>query len=118
MSEFIFLFRATNAEQDAAMGTPARAQKSMEAWLSWIRDLETRGHLKDRGQPLERGGKVLRGPGKLVTDGPYVEAKDLVAGYLVVEARDVDQAVALAGGCPMLAGEGSVEVRPVMKAPF
>jgi len=37
-----------------------------------------------------------------------------VAGFIVVEARDLQQAVDLAGGCPMLEGGGSVEVRPVL----
>lgn len=113
MSAFVYLFRTSEAEQREHMGTPELAQKSMEAWLAWMGELEAKGHLKDRGQPLERAGKVVRGP-NVITDGPYVEAKDLIAGYIVVEARDLEQAVALSIGCPMLGGEGSVEVRPVM----
>jgi hypothetical protein len=50
-----------------------------------------------------------------VTDGPYVEVKDLVAGFTLVEARDLAQATELANGCPILEGDGSVEVRPVRK---
>ncbi len=117
MSEFIFLFRSTEADRREAMGTPERAQRSMEAWLGWIRSLQAGGHLKNPGQPLERTGKVVTGKKKAVTDGPYVEAKDLVLGYTIVEARDVAEAAELAGGCPILDGGGSVEVRPVMKAP-
>lgn len=112
MSKFIFLFRVGEAEQREAMGTPERAQKSMEGWMVWIRDLEEKGHLEDRGHPLDRSGKVVKG-NEVVTDGPYVEAKDLVAGYIIVTARDVDEAAALAAGCPMLP-VGSVEVRPIM----
>lgn len=118
MSEFVYLFRASGAAQQQAMGTPEAAQRSMEAWLAWIRGLEAGGHLKDPGQPLERAGKVVRGKQRMVTDGPYVEVKDLVAGFIVVEARDLEQAVELASGCPMLEGEGSVEVRPVMPLQF
>jgi hypothetical protein len=113
MSEFVYLFRASEAEAHDAMGTPERAQRSLQAWLAWIRELEANGHLKDPGQPLARTGKVLRGPKAVVTDGPYVEAKDLILGFIVVEARDEAQAVELASGCPMLHGEGSVEIRPV-----
>ncbi len=58
---------------------------------------------------------MVRGQQKTVTDGPYTEAKDLVGGFTIVEARDIDQAVELSRGCPILDGEGSVEVRPVMK---
>jgi len=43
------------------------------------------------------------------------EAKDLVGGFTLVEARDIDEAVQLSHGCPILEGGGSVEVRPIMK---
>jgi hypothetical protein len=118
MSQFVYLFRASEAEQLEHMGTPERAQRSMQAWLSWIRELESKGHLKDPGQPLDRTGKVVRGNKKVVTDGPFVEVKDLVAGFIVVEARDLAQAVELSTGCPMLEGNGSVEIRPVTSSPF
>jgi len=118
MSEFVYLFRTTEAAQQAALGTPEQAQRSMQAWLAWIRELEAGGHLKQRGQPLDRGGRVVRGPGKTVTDGPFIEVKDLVAGFLTIEARDLAEAAELAAGCPMLAGDGSVEIRPVMELAF
>lgn len=115
MSDFVFLFRTDAASARKAMGTPEQAQKSLEAWLAWIRSLEAQGALKDRGLPLERSGAVVRGGGKnrLVTDGPYVEAKDMVLGFLVVTARDLSHATALGGACPMVLGGGSVEIRPV-----
>lgn len=113
MSQFVLLFRATAAEQREAMGTPERAQKSMQAWLAWIRDLEANGHMKERGQPLEPTGKVVRGKDRVVTDGPFAEAKDLVLGFIVIEARDMAEAVELSGRCPMVIGGGSVEIRPV-----
>jgi len=65
------------------------------------------------GHPLEAGGKVVRGTQKSVTDGPYAEAKDIVGGYILVEARDLAQAVEISKGCPILEAGGSVEVRPV-----
>ncbi|PYR75384.1 MAG: transcription initiation protein [Acidobacteria bacterium] len=113
MSEFVFLFRATEAGRREALGTPERAQRSLQAWLAWIRDLEARGHLRHRGQPLEPTGKVVRGKNKVVTDGPYLEAKDLLLGFIVIEARDLAQAVELSAGCPIVEGGGSVEIRPV-----
>lgn len=115
MSEYMLLFRATPEARRGAMGTPEQAQRSLAAWLGWIRDLETRGHLKSRGQPLETEGKVVRGKARAVTDGPYVEAKDLVLGFILIEARDLAEAAELAKGCPMLEGDGSVEVRPVAR---
>jgi hypothetical protein len=115
MSQFLYLYRMTADTRQAAMGTPEQAQQSMQRWMKWMQELEAAGHLKDRGQPLERTGKVVRGQQKTVTDGPYTEAKDLVGGFTLVEARDIDEAVRLSHGCPILEGGGSVEVRPVMK---
>ena len=116
MADFVYLFRSSEAGRREAIGTPERAQRSMQAWLTWIRGLEASGHLKHRGHPLESEGKVVRGQQKVVTDGPYVEAKDLVLGFLVVEAGDLAQAVELSKGCPIVEGGGSVEVRPVMQS--
>jgi hypothetical protein len=117
MSEFVFLFRSTAADAQEAMGTPERAQRSMQAWVAWIRDLEAKGNLKNRGQPLERSGKVVRGKER-VTDGPFAETKDIVLGFIVVEAETIEDAITLAHACPMVVGgPGSVEIRPVMKSP-
>ena len=70
-------------------------------------------------QASSKGARVRWSGGKIsVTDGPFTEAKDLVGGFTLVEARDIDQAVELSRGCPILDGGGSVEVRPVMKMDF
>jgi len=115
MSQFLYLYRMTEAARERAMGSPEQAQQNMQKWMTWMRELDAQGHLKDRGQPLEQTGKVVRGQQKTVTDGPFTEAKDLIGGFTLVEARDIDQAVELSRGCPILDGGGSVEVRPVMK---
>jgi hypothetical protein len=115
MSDFIFLYRNSPAAREAAMGTPEQRQKNMQRWMAWMRDLEGIGHLQSAGQPLDRSGKLVRGGSKAVTDGPFVEAKDVIGGYSIIEARDLAQAAELAKGCPALDGaEGSVEVRPVL----
>jgi hypothetical protein len=115
MSEFVYLFRSTSEQQQDAMGTPEAAQRSLQKWLSWVDDLEARGQLKDRGQPLDRRGSVVSGSQRLVTDGPYAESKDLILGFMVIQARDLHEAIEISKGCPIVAGGGSVEIRPVMK---
>ena len=50
-----------------------------------------------------------------MSNGPFAEAKDLVGGYLLVTAENLDDAAELARGCPILEVEGSVEVRPIRK---
>ena len=110
MSEFIYLYRGGERE-----GSPEKMQQTMQKWMAWLKDLAGKGHIKDQGQPLERSGKLVKGKQKTVTDGPFAEAKDVVGGYTLIEARDLEQAVELSKGCPIFEVEGAVEVRPVMK---
>jgi hypothetical protein len=117
MSDFVFLLRSQEDDYQEAMGTPERAQKSLQAWMAWIKDLEAKGQLKNPGIPLERSGKTVRGKQLTVSDGPFTEAKDIVLGFIVIAARDLDHAVEIAKSCPLAQGGGGVEVRPVMEAP-
>ena len=110
MSEFVFLFRGGMAN-----GSPEQMQQQMQKWMNWIKKLGDDGVLANPGQPLERGGKVVRGTDKTVTDGPYAEAKDLVGGFMLISAPDLDRAADISKGCPVFDVGGSVEIRPVMK---
>jgi hypothetical protein len=111
MAEFVYLYRGG----ERPSGSPEQMQQQMQKWLAWMKELGDKGHIKDQGHPLEQGGKLVKGKHKTVTDGPFAEAKDLVGGYTLVQARDLAQAVELSSGCPILDIDGSVEVRPVMK---
>jgi hypothetical protein len=113
MPEYLMLYRNTAEARQQAMGSPERAQQSMQAWRKWMDGISAKGQLKSPGQPLDDPGRVVRK--KAVTDGPYVETKDIVGGYSIIEARDIDQAAQIASGCPIVEGGGSVEVRPVRK---
>jgi hypothetical protein len=111
MSEFVYLYRG--GERPA--GSPEQMQQQMQKWMTWLKELGDKGHVKDPGHPLERTGKIVKGKQKTVTDGPFAEAKDVVGGYTIVQASDLAQAVELSSGCPIFDIEGSVEVRPIMK---
>ncbi len=108
MSEFTYLFRGRDTT-----ASPEQMQKTMEKWVAWFKDLGAKGHLKEPGHPLEHTGKVVTGKQMIVNDGPFAEAKDVVGGYIVVEAKDLLHAVELSKGCPILEAGGSVEVRPI-----
>ena len=110
MSEYLFLYRGGDNGR-----SPELAQKMMQKWVNWLTDLAQKGHVKDQGQPLEPSGKLVKGNRKTVTDGPFAEAKDIIGGYTLIEARDLDQAVELSKGCPIFEVDGAVEVRPIMK---
>ena len=108
MSEFTYLFRGR-----LRSGSPDEMQRHFETWAAWFKELDAKGHLKERGHPLDKAGRVVTGKQKIVHDGPFAEAKDIVGGYIVVEAADLVQAVELSKGCPILDVGGSVEVRPI-----
>ncbi len=107
MSQFVFLYR------EARTPTPKELEARMGKVLEWFRDLEAGGHLAVYGHPLNRtdGRLVRKGD---VTDGPYAETKDIVIGFSVVEARDLDEAVRLANACPLVEAGCLIEVRPVL----
>ncbi len=70
------------------------------------------------GDPLEDEGKILSSKdGRTVTDGPFVESKEAVGGYVLIQARDMAEAVEIAKGCPIFANRGSVEIRPIQHIP-
>jgi len=110
MSAYVFLYRGGETGR-----SPERVQQSLQKWIAWFKEMAQKGHVKDQGQPLERSGKLVQGKQKAVTDGPFAEAKDVIGGYTLIEAKDLEQAVELSKGCPILEVEGAVEVRPVMK---
>jgi hypothetical protein len=112
MSEFLYLFRG-----GGPVGSAEQIQQHMQKWVMWIKELSEKGQVKSPGNPLDRTGKVVKGPSKsqkIVTDGPYAE-KDVVGGYLLVEAKDMSHAVEISSGCPIFDTGGLVEVRPIMK---
>jgi hypothetical protein len=111
MSEFLYLYRG--GEDGQSGQTPERLQQTMQKWMTWLKDLAAKGHVKDQGQPLERRGKLVSGRQKAVTDGPFAEVKDVIGGYTLILARDLEQAVELSKGCPIFESNGAVEVRPV-----
>jgi len=92
--------------------SPEQMQQTMKKWMDWKDTLEKNDHVKQFGERLDGTGKVVRGKAKAVTDGPFVEVKDFIQGYMLVEAKDLDQAVELAKGCPVLESDGTVEIRP------
>jgi hypothetical protein len=68
----------------------------------------------DALQPTSTATTVrIRGGETLVTDGPFAETKEQLGGYYLVEAKDVDEALKIAGRIPS-ARYGSIEVRPVV----
>jgi hypothetical protein len=106
----MYLFRGNPTAYQSL--SPEQIQQTMKKWMDWKDTLEKSGHIKQFEERLDGTGKVVRGKAKTVTDGPYIEVKDFIGGYMLVEAKDIDEAVELAKGCPVLESDGTVEIRP------
>lgn len=85
----------------------------MQRFQTWITSLTRDGKISSCG-PLANGGRTMIGPKAVVSDGPYAESKDLVGGYTVLTAKDLDDATEIARGCPFLNVGGTVEIRTVL----
>lgn len=111
MNEFMMIFRHPVPGETAL--SPEQLQTGIELWQNWIGGIAAQGKFVSTNQ-LGFQGKTLR-PGRVVTDGPYAEVKEMVGGYVIVKAASLQEAVDLAEGCPILAMGGHVEVRDIMK---
>jgi hypothetical protein len=107
MAKYLFVYRGGN-DAEAQMA-PEQMQQVMQKWGAWIGEAMQKGWMVDPGDGLLPEGRVVRG--KVVKDGPFVESKEIVGGYSVVEAPTIDAAAELAKGCPALLYGGAVEVR-------
>jgi hypothetical protein len=83
--------------------------------LDYVDALSESGHLID-ARPLQSARDAVtvrvRTGRTSVTDGPFAETKEQLGGYFLIEARDLDEAVRIAGGWPS-ARIGTIEVRPI-----
>ncbi|MBI5426301.1 MAG: hypothetical protein HZA32_19680 [Opitutae bacterium] len=93
--------------------TAAQMREIMEQFAQWMDRIRADGQLV-ASHGLKNKGKVLRGRrGATIADGPYAEAKEIVGGYVLIRARSLTQATAVARRCPGLDHRLVVEVRPV-----
>jgi hypothetical protein len=111
MDEFVLLMRLDIINKDA-QPTPEQLKGYMKKYHDWVGDIAAQNKFSG-GTGLSTEGKVLKS-NNIMTDGPYVEIKESIAGYIVIKANDFDEAVSLAKDCPILQGEGNtVEVRKI-----
>jgi len=109
-SDYMLLLRQPNT---GPAPSPDEMKKIMDRFGVWMDSMTAKGMVIGTAG-LEVTGKILRGPGgETITDGPYPEATEIVGGYVLITAADMNEAVAAARGCPGLDYRMAVEVRPV-----
>jgi len=110
MEKYMFIFFGG----DPSHLSPEAQQAHMGKWFAWVEKL-TKENRYVFFEALQPGGKTVRGPKKTVTDGPFAESKEIVGGFFVLNAKNLDEAVQIAKDCPDYDLGGIVEVREVMK---
>jgi hypothetical protein len=108
--KFLFVYRDNVDSRAAKMPSPDQMQELMARWGAWIEKFMKTGQMVDPGDALQPTGKVLKASG-VATDGPFVEAKELLGGYSIIKVDTYDQAVAIAKECPAHHDGGSIEIR-------
>ena len=109
--QYLLLFRGAEGwDKDLPL---EELELAMEAVNAWFDKLHQRGIVKG-AQALERQGRIISaGKGRPTSDGPFVESKETIGGFLLLEVETLDEALAVAKSNPMLKYGGTTEVRPV-----
>lgn len=111
MAQFMLLIRGGGEAWDNFV--PEQAQQEYQKYFAWADQLRSEGRLHGADE-LKGGGKTVRvRDGQTVVDGPYVETKEGVGGYYLIEAADENEAAEIAKGCPTLRHSGLIEVREI-----
>ena len=93
MSKYLLIYREST--ESRAKPSPEEMKALGAAWGTWMQKFSA---AIVTGDGLKRAGRVLRAG--LVTDGPYVEAKEVIASFTIIQADNYDAAVAIARECP------------------
>lgn len=103
--KYLFLYRSSPEQQPPS---PAQMQEMMTNWNAWKEKFKAK--ILDMGDKLKPSGRVLTASG--VSDGPFVEAKEIVGGYMIVTAESYDGALEVAKEMPGMTMPGTrIEIR-------
>lgn len=111
MKKFLLLIRE-DLRLIASM-TPEQQSSDIQIMVKWVEELTQSGNFI-QGEPLEPGVRLATKEGVL-SDGPFMEAKEGISGYTLIQADNLQQAAELATMCPLVqTGQIKIEVRPIL----
>jgi hypothetical protein len=114
MQKFMFIIRE-DLIRLASLSDKQR-QDEIPPMLKWVEGIADGANYIE-GEPLVPNGHYVR-KDEVLSDGPFIESKEGVSGFMVITAESLDQATAIAQTCPLvIRGVGAVEVRPLMMVP-
>lgn len=94
--------------------SPREMEELTQAHMAWAEKLGESGHLIS-GEGLEERSVRISGKDCIVKDGTFLESKEMIGGYYLLQADNLDAAIALAKECPCHQWGGTTEVRPIME---
>ena len=114
MKEFMLIYKGGDPDW-ATKATPEEMGATMEKWNAWMGNLQQNEQLVSGGSPLHFGGKRVN-KDAVVTDISTPEFKEIVSGFSIVMAKDMNEAVEIAKTCPIFSYPDTLcEVREVVK---
>jgi hypothetical protein len=100
--------------------SPSERIAAYEATVEYAEELRAKG-IFQTGDPLHPSSTAttlrIKAGRMLTTDGPFAETKEQLGGYSIIEAKNLDEAIAIAGRMPLLRAAHSIEVRPIRTGP-
>ncbi|MCC6511010.1 MAG: hypothetical protein IT423_18050 [Pirellulaceae bacterium] len=106
MVKYLLIYR--DSAEPRPQPSPEEMQGFLAMWGEWFEKCGS--SIVDGGDGLLPTGRVLK-PTGVVSDGPYVEAKEMIGGYSVIQAESYDAAVSIARDCPISKIGGAIEIR-------
>ena len=111
MENFLFIIREDLQQLKKA---PGLQQLRIQEMTKWVESLAESGNYGG-GEPLKINGSYIT-KDNVLSDGPFIEAKECISGYILMNAENMEQAVAIAQTCPyVLDGSMAIEIRPMLK---
>jgi hypothetical protein len=109
--KYLFLHRSEPGHGHG-QASPEQMQAMFAKWNAWKEKFKD--NIVDWGDKLEAGGKIVGPAG--VSDGPFVEAKEIIGGFMIVAAESLEHAVEMAREMPAMQPGARIEVRPMAGA--
>jgi hypothetical protein len=113
-TRYLFLHRSEvrDAGERQMQGSPEEMQAMFARWNAWKEKFKD--NIVDWGDKLKAGGKVVGQGG--VSDGPFVEAKEVIGGFMIVATDTLEQAIAVAREMPLMDPHARIEIRELIGA--
>jgi len=94
--------------------SPKEMEELGNTHMAWAEKLGKSGHLIS-GEGLEENSVQISGKDSIVKDGTFLESKEMIGGYYLLQAKDLKTVIELAKGCPCHLYGGTTEIRPIME---